>query len=88
MDDWTPLKSTKYQVAVDTVLHLLRRDDAPMPVSSKDGVVEFPPLPNLPEGVLVPGQTRKGVLYSEFTSMVHLLQQVGVTCILALNFFS
>lgn len=72
------MKSTKYQVTVDTVLHLLQRDDAPKPVSNKDGAIEFPALPDLPEGAPVPGQMRKGVIYAEFTSMVPLLQQVSI----------
>jgi hypothetical protein len=77
LEDWQKNPSTKYQVCIDTVKHLLSRDDAPKPESDSDGKVIFPPLPPVSEGEFTPGSTRKGIIYAEFTSMVPFLQDVS-----------
>jgi hypothetical protein len=77
LSDWTKDPSTKYQVSVDIVKHLLSRDDAPKPQSDHKGNLILPPLHSISPGNLIPGQKRKGIIYAEFTSMVTFLKDVG-----------
>ncbi|KAI6111419.1 P-loop containing nucleoside triphosphate hydrolase protein [Pisolithus sp. B1] len=84
-DDWRNLGSAKITAAVLIAHHLLCRDDAPPIVFDGQGGFEIPALPDVPLGAVMPGRTRKVLIYQEWPSQSKLLVlklwKIGSVCI-------
>ncbi|KAF8054476.1 P-loop containing nucleoside triphosphate hydrolase protein [Lyophyllum atratum] len=73
LQEWAPVKSTKMEVCAEICKHYLSRDDVG-DVTFANGVPVFPDIPaNLAEKIR---QNRRIIIYSEFSSMAPLLQNV------------
>ncbi|KAF5362324.1 hypothetical protein D9756_002852 [Leucocoprinus leucothites] len=73
LQEWEPKKSTKMDACARICKHYLTRDDAP-DISFTDGAVQIPDLSQTPlHGIQ---QTRRIIIYSEFSSMAPLFRSV------------
>ncbi|KAJ3489622.1 hypothetical protein NLJ89_g11513 [Agrocybe chaxingu] len=75
INDWQGRIGSKAQALVNVIRHYLGHDQALHPTSDDDGVVTYPPHPAVPEGERPP-QTRKIMVYFNFTMMADLLVSV------------
>jgi hypothetical protein len=82
MEEWKQTKSTKMNILVRLVDYLLKRDDAPMPTCTDDGIMNWTPGDS-PDSTLLdqqsPKQTNKILIYQEFSSMIPCLVSASNT---------
>jgi len=74
LEEWEPLKSTKMDTCARVVAHYLT-DDNVEDVTFTDGRPVFPELVRTGKDQI--RQTRRIIIYAEFSSMAPLFQNVG-----------
>ncbi|TDL13439.1 P-loop containing nucleoside triphosphate hydrolase protein, partial [Rickenella mellea] len=76
LEQWEGNKSTKIESTVGMCKHILSRDDAPEIKFSNEGVITYPPLPEIPEGKKTPGKTDQILIYCEFAALIPCIVSV------------
>jgi len=75
LQEWTEIKSTKFDICARMCQYILSRDDAP-DVTFENGEAIFPPVPSPAPGQAITQET-KILIYQDFPSLGALLRKVG-----------